>query len=920
MERKSFRLLKVMVAILALALAVMAAPMFASAASNVECVKVVAGSTSDDWSRYQFMFSQSVDKNDIITFYIKSFSTDCNLEVRELNTKYVNEKFGAGGCVVSVGDGWYAVRAEVTEKRDYWAIKVASDNKRGDTVYIRDIRINGKAIPVDTAVNQCSDWYSKPALTASKTTMSVADSALTYDWSKHVVPDGGTYTPETFTGTLPTYDKTPYTWKVNAALGGKTNLPAVNLAATGRYTNVTNVNDQLISALKTTTFKDMNNMIFVISDGMGQNCITLSEHFAGNLIMNDMPNYGTSSTLSYVAEGGTEFTTTDSAAGGTALSAGYKTRYYYEAMDANRNDIPQITEVLREKFGKIIGVVTTGWAYDATPAVYGGAHAKRGDSDEIAKEMRTFAPDLFIGSGLTDFNFLPSGQDIGVYSNWSTAIKSTKDKVWVSVESNNTSKDDDIRYTDGWSNARPTISQAMAYSLTWLQAKSDKNDNVGFFLMFENGMTDDAGHHGEAEDMICEVQATDEAVAIALKFACENPDTAVIVTADHDTGGLTLNSGWESNLAKLKWTAGGGHSRQDVAVYAIGKNTEVFDGQEMYNCQVGKITGYLFGLKNFGTTDSIYSIDNIIAGIKNDIPDAEDQVTDKVTGQVLHVRADAATSKVTLTLSGLNMKKGAMGSVAVQVPAGATAIKVTTSSGQVVVNQKLDKVTNYVAKYTYYDLGFKLDKDATSLTLEFTGSMKKNDEIWVDSLSIAGSVNTFDSYNTSNAKASGSTTVQVYTTTNLPAATPTPKPTAKPTATPKPTPTATPKPGTTPNPADTSTPAPTTTTDVTQDVTADVTVDVTTGVTTDVTQDKTQDVTADVPTAAPTAAPTSAPTAKPSPDANATIAPQDSTATPAAGDTGKDKSSTVLIIVGTVAAVTVIAGSAAAIFIHVKKR
>ncbi|MBR2901667.1 MAG: alkaline phosphatase, partial [Clostridia bacterium] len=644
MKVHTFRIAKVILAVLILAVAIMAVPMFASAASNVECVKVTATGSKD--GRFQFRFSQSIKSGDVITFYIKPHETDCNLEVRIDDDKFVNEKFGNGESVVSLGDGWYAVRAEATVSGSFWAIKVAETSSTGDIIYIRDIKINGTAVSASTAVGQCSDWYTSPTVSVSKTTMSVADSALTYDWSNHQTPGGGTYTPESFTGNLPTYaDKSPYTWKINAALGGKTNLPAVNLAATGRYTNVTNVNDQLIAALSTTTFVDPNNMIFIISDGLGENDIKFAEHYAGNLIMNDMPYYGTSLTLSYQQEGsGNGWTTTDSAAAGTALSTGFKTRYYYEALDINKKDIPQITEVLRERFGKIIGVVTTGWAYDATPAVYGGAHAVRGDSSEIAKEMMTFAPDLFIGSGLTDyrstFNSL-NNQSIGLYDNWSTAIKSTKDKVWISTEDDSTSKNDDIRYSDGWSTSRPTISQMMAYSLTWLQAKSDKNGDVGFFLMFENGMTDDAGHNNIKEDMIAEVHATDETVAIALKFACENPDTIVIVTADHDTGGMTLNSGWQTDLSKCKFTTGG-HSQQPVAVYAIGKNAKVFNNQQMYNNQVGKVTAYLMGLTEFGSTESTYSIDNIIAGIKNDVENEVVEVN-RITGQVLHVRADAAT-------------------------------------------------------------------------------------------------------------------------------------------------------------------------------------------------------------------------------------------------------------------------------------
>ena|GEM_PF-4317894 len=73
-----------------------------------------------------------------------------------------------------------------------------------------------------------------------------------------------------------------------------------------------------------------------------------------------------------------------------------------------------------------------------------------------------------------------------------------------------------------------------------------------------------------------EVQSTDETVAIVLKYVLEHPDTALIVTADHETGNTTLKSGWETDFNRI--TAGSGnHSDQLVPVFAIGKGTEALN-------------------------------------------------------------------------------------------------------------------------------------------------------------------------------------------------------------------------------------------------------------------------------------------------------------------------------------------------------
>lgn len=777
---------KVMLCLLVLGLvaSIMAIPLCASAATKTtEVIEIVATDYSEDGNRFQFQFSQGIRNGDVITFFIKPYDEFCGIYVRDLDNTFTGETFGDEENVISVGDGWYAVKAVVEVYTlegelnpeyfsEYWAVKLDCPSEAGDKVYIRDVRINGIEYPNDATLGGLLSWFDKPAIEVKLINLDVEESALDYTWPdiKEEDPVNGGYEQEIFNGTLPTYDTAPYTWKVNSTLGAQ-NLPAVNLAATGRYPNVTNINDDLIKATLETQFVDVNNMIFIISDGLGQNGIKLSEFFGGNLILNNLPYYGTSSTLSFDLETGLTMVTTDSAAGGTALASGIKTRYSYEGLDVDGNDVPQITEVLREKFGKIIGVVTTGWAYDATPATYGGAHAIRGESEEIATEMLTFAPDLFIGQGVEDYesvyNTLSTtvlaGQNIGWYTDWSQAVKATHDKMWINTET-------DVRYTDDFSTTHPTISQMMAYSLTWLQAKSDANDNKGFFLMFENGMTDDAGHDNNAEAMIGETQATDEAVAIALKFACENPDTIVIVTADHDTGGLILRDGWERNIKKALFSTTG-HSQQEVAVYAVGKGADVFDGQQMYNTQVGKVTAHLMGITTFGTTDATYDIGNILAGIKNEISVDVDTTKNLIADKLFHARADKKTDKIDFAIGGLDAKAHDMITLVLKVPAGATSVKVYGADSvtkSALLTQDLDKVLNYDATYDYYLLTVKTLEDFTQLGIEVTGDFAKGDEVWIDNVVVGAKTTTFEDHDITKSVAAEDVTIMVHTAEALP--------------------------------------------------------------------------------------------------------------------------------------------------------
>ena len=808
--------------------------------TSVDVVKITAGETSSDWARFQFILNQPIKNGDVITFYMKSPADNIRFRYRGYSSgeALADETLGKGISTVSLGDGWYAIKVVVEfydsttgELNESYSksksfITLTTPTNPGDVVCLRNFTVNG----VEKTNSELASMIvndKKPAIIVEETTLAIDSNTVEYEWPAE---DVSTFVPEIYEGTLPTNNAAPYTWKVNAALGGAQNLPAVNLAATGRYSNVTNVNEELIAALSTTTFVDPNNIIFIISDGMGQNGMKVSEKFGGSLIMNQMPYHGQSSTLSRAGSTTDTFATTDSAAGATALSSGYKTISGYEGIDVNQKTIPQITEALRQKLGKIIGVYTTGSAYDATPACFGGSHAIRGNNDEIVHDMMTFAPDLWIGSGISSYNATLTslkkdylaGQDIRLYTSWDAALTSKNDKLWISVGTSGS--------TSGISSSTLTISKAMAFSLKWLQAKSDANNNVGFFLMFENAVTDWAGHSNDFNLVVTEVQATDEAVAVALKFACENPDTLVLVTADHDTGGLTLKSGWETNTKKCVFTTTS-HSQQLVAIRAIGKYGELFDGQTLHNCQIPKILTRVLGITGFGDPDEKYNVDEILKGVKVDDLGEMETRNDKPAGQILHVRTDAAATGLTVTFNDVSFAKDTMVAISIMVPSGVKTLKITNENGTVLVEQTLNKAMNYVADGDFYRVSFKAPASATKMVFVFTGSFALNDEVWFDNMEVGTAKTPFDGYDVKKVAATGKNTIMVYPSNSLPLlATPTPKPTSTPkpasTATPTPTvtatpvPTATPEPTVAPTPESTATPEPTVEPTVTPEPTA----------------------------------------------------------------------------------------------------
>ena len=127
----------------------------------------------------------------------------------------------------------------------------------------------------------------------------------------------------------------------------------------------------------------------------------------------------------------------------------------------------------------------------------------------------------------------------------------------------------------------PSWPEMVAYTLYQMDKEADAAD-TGFFCIIENTCTDGWGHSGNNDTkvygMMNEIQCFDEGVAIAVKYVLEHPDTLLVVSADHETGGYTLSKGWESNFSKIS-SSTTGHSSQRVPLYAFGAGAENFSAE-----------------------------------------------------------------------------------------------------------------------------------------------------------------------------------------------------------------------------------------------------------------------------------------------------------------------------------------------------
>lgn len=148
----------------------------------------------------------------------------------------------------------------------------------------------------------------------------------------------------------------------------------------------------------------------------------------------------------------------------------------------------------------------------------------------------------------------------------------------------------------------PNYCEMVAYTLYQMDKMvADDTDCDGFFAMIENTCTDGWGHLSPSTWMtrkvagtINEVQCFDEGVAIAVKYVLEHPDTLLIVTSDHETGGYTFGSGWESDPSKIVSTTSG-HSTQNVPCIAFGAGADKFSAEAIGAVHEGCVTGQIIG-------------------------------------------------------------------------------------------------------------------------------------------------------------------------------------------------------------------------------------------------------------------------------------------------------------------------------------
>ena len=322
--------------------------------------------------------------------------------------------------------------------------------------------------------------------------------------------------------------------------------------------------------------KQPKNIILMIGDGMGLAQIySAMTANGGHLFLENFKNCGFSKTYS------SDNYITDSAAGGTALSSGIKTYNGAIGVDPDKNPVPNIRE-LAEKKGLKTGLVSTSAITHATPASFIAHVDSRGNYEDIAADFLKTNIDVFIGGGIKNFEARKDGKNL------SKDLKDNGYQVLYNIEDIQKVKSGKLAGLVAPGHCKPMPERGeMLVPATQTAINLLSQSAKGFFLMVEGSEIDFLAHENKTPGVILETLDFDRAIGAALKFAASTGETLIIVTADHETGGMTINGGDNKTGKVVAKYSTGGHTGIAVPVFAFGPGAEQFTGF-MENTDIAK--------------------------------------------------------------------------------------------------------------------------------------------------------------------------------------------------------------------------------------------------------------------------------------------------------------------------------------------
>lgn len=365
-------------------------------------------------------------------------------------------------------------------------------------------------------------------------------------------------------------------------------------------------------------------VFYFIGDGMGFNHVSVTEYWLGYTegVFDSRPlAFSKFPVLGWAVTHSASNLITDSAAAGTALSTGSKTDNGMLGVNPDTTALESIAGKIHDA-GYKVGISSTVGINHATPGAFYGHSASRSNYYDIAMEIPASGFEFFAGGGVIEstgedgdkasvYDFIEkNGYAIAEGMDEFYGMKAGAGKMMLLQEDGRMKTE--LPYAIDMTDGDMTQADLVKASIDFLY----DGDGQGFFVMSEGGRIDWASHGNDTKAMILETLSLSDAVAEAVKFYNEHPDeTLIVVTADHETGGLTMSwkSGYNvyfdkienigkskdfasdeerremdeaSHAAHIGWTTGD-HSGANVPVFAIGAGSSLFSGR-MDNTEIPK--------------------------------------------------------------------------------------------------------------------------------------------------------------------------------------------------------------------------------------------------------------------------------------------------------------------------------------------
>ena len=334
------------------------------------------------------------------------------------------------------------------------------------------------------------------------------------------------------------------------------------------------------------------NVIYMIGDGMA-----LPQVYAAMLASREEMTFSQFPYIGVVDTHSASNDITDSAAGGTALASDHKTKNAMIGMNPDTIPVMTVFDALGE-LGQETGIVVTSYVTHATPAAFYAEVPHRKQYEEIAVQMAENPYlNLIIGGGMRYFNERTDSLNLVERMENELGWKVYDTLADIDVTCKKYAVMADKNHMPHAAERGDFLPRAVKTALKTLDGAEN-----GFFLMVEGSQIDMACHAHDSVWMMDEMMDFDYAVKVALDYAKEKGNTLVVVTADHETGGLTLPDpqGHYTNVTFNYST--GSHTCLPVMVYAYGPGAEQFTGWMQNNELKAKIMNAC-GYENI--TDSI---------------------------------------------------------------------------------------------------------------------------------------------------------------------------------------------------------------------------------------------------------------------------------------------------------------------------